>query len=59
MSRTRMQAGFIILSVNGEEITNVQDLGKLLSAMDGTVQLEGIYPGYDGTYRYPLNLDSQ
>ncbi|WP_276501530.1 trypsin-like peptidase domain-containing protein [Terrimonas pollutisoli] len=59
ISRTRMQEGFVILSVNGQDVPNVQALGRLLSAMEGTVQLEGIYPGYDGTYRYPLNLESQ
>jgi len=57
--RTRMQEGFIILSVNGEEVSNVQTLTKLLSSLNGTVQIEGVYPGYDGTYRYPLNLDDE
>jgi hypothetical protein len=23
----------------------------------GTVRLEGVYPGYDGTYGYPLALN--
>jgi Do/DeqQ family serine protease len=59
MSRTRIQEGFIILSVNGQEISSVQALGRILGVEAGTVQVEGIYPGYDGTYRYPLNLDSQ
>ena len=57
--RTRMQEGFIILSVNGEEVTSVQNLGKILSMLAGTVQIEGIYPGSDGTYRYPLSLDEE
>ena len=56
LSRTRMQEGFIITSVNGSEITNVDDLSKLLSGANETVRLEGMYPGYDGTYTYPLNL---
>ena len=56
LSRTRMQEGFIITSVNGSEITNVDDLSKLLSGANNTVRLEGMYPGYDGTYTYPLNL---
>ncbi len=59
MSRTRIQEGFIILSVNGQDISSVEALGRLLGAQGGTVQVEGIYPGYDGTYRYPLNLESQ
>lgn len=57
--RTRMQEGFIILSVNGTEITSVQTLSRLLSSLDGTIQIEGIYPGNDGIYRYPLSLDDE
>jgi len=57
ISRTRMQEGFVILSINGTEVTSVQTLTRVLRNLRGTVQVEGIYPGYDGTYRYPLNLD--
>ncbi|MBC7946492.1 MAG: trypsin-like peptidase domain-containing protein [Chitinophagaceae bacterium] len=57
--RTRMQEGFIILSVNGTDITSVQNLSRLLASLDGTVQIEGIYPGNDGVYRYPLSLDDE
>ena len=56
LSRTRMQDGFIITSVNGNEVTSVDDLSKLLSGANETVRLEGMYPGYDGSYTYPLNL---
>lgn len=57
LSRTRMAEGFIITSVNGEEITSVDELTKALSNITGPVSLEGVYPGYDGTYKYPLNLE--
>jgi serine protease Do len=57
ISRTRMQEGFIITSVNGNEVKNTEELTKVLSGVQGTARLEGIYPGYDGTYAYPLNLD--
>jgi Do/DeqQ family serine protease len=57
-SKTRMQDGFIITSVNGEDITSIEELSKALGSLKGeSVQLEGIYPGYEGVYRYPLNLD--
>lgn len=59
LGRTRMQEGFIILSINGQDIPSVQSLGKILSQLEGTVQIEGIYPGSDGTYRYPLSLDDE
>ena len=57
IGRTRMQAGFIITSVNGQDVTSLEELSKVLSNATGSVRLEGIYPGYDGTYQYPLNLE--
>ena len=57
--RTRMQDGFIITSVDGQDVTSVQDLAKLLSSLEGTVKIEGIYPGSDGTYTYPLSLNDE
>ena len=57
-SKTRMQDGFIITSINGLEITSIEELGQALASLKGeTIQLEGMYPGYEGVYRYPLNLD--
>ncbi|MBL7732769.1 MAG: trypsin-like peptidase domain-containing protein [Chitinophagaceae bacterium] len=56
-SNTRMQDGFIITSINGVEISSIEQLNRAVSSFRGeTMQLEGIYPGYDGIYRYPLNL---
>lgn len=57
ISQTRMQSGFIITSVNGQDITTVDQLSKVLSMVNGPVRVEGIYPGYEGTYTYPLNLN--
>ncbi len=53
---SRIYEGFIILSVNGREVKNLDDLKTLLANANGTVKLEGIYPGYEETYAYPLNL---
>lgn len=59
LSRTRMEKGFIITSVNGRGINNVDELSSLLGSAYGPVRLEGFYPGYDGTYTYPLNLGDE
>ncbi len=56
LKNSRIQEGFIILSVNGQEVKTVEQLNTLLANATGTVKLEGIYPGYDETYGYPLNL---
>ncbi|HVZ26137.1 MAG TPA: trypsin-like peptidase domain-containing protein [Sediminibacterium sp.] len=57
LKKTRMQDGFIITSVNDEDIKNVSDLERILNANKGRkVKIEGIYPGYESTYPYPLDL---
>ncbi|MEO8711978.1 MAG: PDZ domain-containing protein, partial [Parafilimonas sp.] len=58
LKNTRIQEGFIITSVDGQDVNSIDDLKNILNNSDGTVRLEGIYPGYDGTYGYPLTLGS-
>ena len=49
----------IILKANGEEVKNVTDLQQILNkAANGTVKLEGVFPGYEGVYTYSLKLAS-
>ena len=56
LKNSRIQEGFIIMSVNGQEVKTADELKSLLANASGTVKIEGIYPGYDETYGYPLNL---
>jgi serine protease Do len=56
ISKTKMEEGFIITSVNGYEVKSVEELGRVLLSVTGTVKLEGMYPGSD-MYSYPLNLN--
>ncbi len=56
LKNSRIQEGFIIMSINGQEVKSVEQLNSLLANATGTIKLEGIYPGYDETYGYPLNL---
>ena len=56
-SQTRMQEGFVITRLNGQEIKTMEELGKALSAArTGNFSLEGFYDGYNGIYRYPVTL---
>jgi serine protease Do len=58
-SKTRMEDGFIILKANGKEINTVEEFKKLLNEnQGGSVKLEGVYPGYEGAFTYPLQLNS-
>ncbi len=57
LKKTRMQEGFIITSVDNEQVKTVADLDKILSQNRGRkIKIEGIYPGYENTYPYPLDL---
>lgn len=59
-SKTKMETGFIITSVNGIDVNSVEDLNQAIRSLRGeTLQLEGIYPGYMGVYRYPLVLQNE
>ena len=55
---TRMQEGFVITSIDGQAINNLEDLKSALGNAHGTVRIEGVYPGYEGNYGYPLNIDN-
>ena len=60
LKATKMQDGFVITAVNDTEIKSLDDLkAALTSAKGGTVRLMGIYPGFQGTYAYPLNLSGE
>jgi serine protease Do len=60
LSKTKMQDGFVITSVNGIVVKNTDDLRAALEKFKGsTVKLEGMYPGYEGSYGYPLNLENE
>ena len=59
LKNSRMQEGFVITSVNGSTpIKTLEDLKKALTNNRGILRLEGFYLGFDGSYGYPLNLNS-
>jgi Do/DeqQ family serine protease len=58
-SKTRMEKGFIITSVNDNEIKNIDELGQVLNSSSDKLKLEGIYPGYNGVYTYQITLEEE
>jgi Do/DeqQ family serine protease len=56
ISKTKIDVGYIITNINGTDITSVEQMTKLLSNARGRITVQGIYPGYEGVYPYPLNL---
>lgn len=57
LARARIQSTFVITSIAGQQVTSVEDLTDLLSQISGTVKMEGVYPGNQMPYSYPVNLD--
>ena len=57
LGRARIQPTFVITSIAGQQVTSVEGLTQLLSKISGTVKVEGIYPGNEMPYSYPVNLD--
>jgi Do/DeqQ family serine protease len=55
--QTRMKDGFIILKINNKEVTNVDDLKAMISNTKNFT-ISGFYPGFDGLYEYPVNIDN-
>jgi len=58
LSQTKMDEGFVITSVNGRAIKSIEELSRILNSAIGTVKLEGFYPGFRGSYTYPLDLNN-
>lgn len=54
--QTRMRDGFIITKANGKTVTSVQDLKGIIGSSK-QVKVEGVYPGYNEIFEYPLSLD--
>jgi Do/DeqQ family serine protease len=60
LKNTKIQEGFIITSVSGEPVKNLEELKTaLIASKSGTVRLEGVYPGFEGSYAYPLSLKAE
>lgn len=58
LDKSRVQAGFIILKANGQEVKSVDEFQKILEKSSGTIKLEGVFAGYEGVYSYPLRISS-
>ncbi len=60
LKKSRMQDGFVITGINGKEIKNLDELKEALATLkSGTIRLDGFYPGFEGSYTYPLNLGDE
>ena len=53
--QTRMRDGFIITKANGKPVKSVDELRSVIGNSKD-VKIEGVYPGYEETFEYPLDL---
>ena len=58
LRKSGIKEGFVILKIQGEEVTNVDDLKTLLSKENegAIVEFEGLYPGVRYIYVYQIKL---
>jgi serine protease Do len=56
LGKSRIEKGFVITSVNDEEVTTVEEFYEAVKKSNGSVKLGGFYPGYYGNYAFILNL---
>ena len=60
LKKSKMQDGFVVTSINDVEVKNIDEFkAALTNAKGGSIRLLGIYPGFQGTYAYPLNLGEE
>lgn len=55
-NQTRMKDGFIITKANGKPVKSVVELKGIIGTSK-EVKVEGVYPGYNEIFEYPLTLD--
>jgi serine protease Do len=56
LGKSRIEKGFVITSVNEEEVKTVEEFYDAINKASGSVKLFGFYPGYYGTYAFIINL---
>ncbi len=60
LKKSKMQDGFVVTSINDVDVKNIDEFkAALTNAKGGNIRLLGIYPGFQGTYAYPLNLGEE
>jgi Do/DeqQ family serine protease len=56
LGKSSIEKGFVILTVNDKEVTNLNEFYDAINKSNGSVKLGGFYPGYYGNYAFILNL---
>lgn len=54
-TQTRMRAGFVITRIGNSPVLSVGQLEQVLSRQQGTIRIQGIYPGSKHVYYYVVH----
>ena len=55
-NQTRMRDGFIITKINGKPVNSIEEMKSTIGSSK-SIKVEGIYPGYEESFEYPLMLE--
>lgn len=55
LAGARMKQGFVITRVGGRDIKDLEDFKQAIKNAGKSTSVEGVYPGYEGSYYYGLN----
>ena len=58
-SKTRMEEGYVITRINDKEVLTLEAFRNEIEKSNGNVKLDGVYPGFNGTFSYPLRLNTE
>lgn len=56
-AQTRMRDGFVILRVNDQPVTSIDELSDAVAKAGEHIKLDGFYPGFEGLYTYNINKE--
>lgn len=57
IQKSRIQEGFVITGVNNVDVKTLEEFKTALQNIKGNIFLDGIYPGYTESYRYPVKIE--
>ncbi|GAC1388414.1 MAG: trypsin-like peptidase domain-containing protein [Ginsengibacter sp.] len=57
-NQTRMRDGFIITKINGKAVNSVEEM-KATIGSSKSIKVEGLYPGYEEVFEYPLIMQDE
>ncbi len=57
IGKTNMDPGYILQTINGKEVENVNALVAILKTLKGKVIVEGFYENYPGEYPYSFEME--